>query len=395
MKNIHLPLMEIVNPDGGKIEVPAFAVPSEAIDDSTITDQSAWSSKKTSDEIRQAKKEAIDSCAPLFHQKASVVQGALVKDYPLSIKTHIEPWQEGTGDPSPQNVRPIHGCTKLELTKCGVNLLTPKKNTFQPLRLKKGTNLYLKTKNGVPSLGGNVKFQTVTGADYWFAIDDGLTFVSMPLRDDVVGYYNLLAGDLEYMLYIGSVDIPFESYSAKDYTKQLPEEVFSGVYDWESGELKADTKKYVITGEEKFELNKDSTYYTSYIIWVNLGVTIRYDTLCNMLKTGILTSPYMINTAPNGPMYITLPKEEYPDISSAKKFFADKFAAGNPVYIVYKTNPVIAKLTPTTNILSLDGVTTLYSNTGDTEVVGRADSNAIIAQMQVDIAALQNAVVKS
>ena len=39
-----------------------------------------------------------------------------------SLKVHFKPIQEGTGDPSPENVRPITGWTGVEAYKTGKNL---------------------------------------------------------------------------------------------------------------------------------------------------------------------------------------------------------------------------------------------------------------------------------
>lgn len=38
-------------------------------------------------------------------------------------RVHFSPVQEGTGDPSPENVRPITGWTGIEVTRCGRNLI--------------------------------------------------------------------------------------------------------------------------------------------------------------------------------------------------------------------------------------------------------------------------------
>ena len=50
----------------------------------------------------------------------------------LDVKTTFEPKQEGSGDPSPDNVRPITGWTGAKLTRCGKNLL-PNNNSTQTI----------------------------------------------------------------------------------------------------------------------------------------------------------------------------------------------------------------------------------------------------------------------
>lgn len=61
------------------------------------------------------------------------------------------------------------------------------------------------------------------------------------------------------------------------------------------------------------------------------------------------------------------------------------------VQIVYPAQePVTIQLTPQ-EILALSGTNTLYTDTGDTTVSGRADPNAIIQQLASRIAALEGA----
>ena len=60
-----------------------------------------------------------------FEETGKVVQVDLFQDAPLNVVTHIEPVQAGSGDPSPDNVRPISGRTNAKLTRCGKNLLPP------------------------------------------------------------------------------------------------------------------------------------------------------------------------------------------------------------------------------------------------------------------------------
>jgi hypothetical protein len=46
-----------------------------------------------------------------------------------SLEVAIEPQQEGSGDPSPENIRPISGWSAVDVTKCGKNILPKSMNT--------------------------------------------------------------------------------------------------------------------------------------------------------------------------------------------------------------------------------------------------------------------------
>lgn len=81
------------------------------IDDSTVGSD-AWSSKHI-----------IDTLCPPLEETGNPVQCYPVEGYPLGCKVSWEPTQEGTGDPSPENVRPIKGRDSVMVTRCGGNLL--------------------------------------------------------------------------------------------------------------------------------------------------------------------------------------------------------------------------------------------------------------------------------
>ena len=78
------------------------------IDDTTVTDSSPWSSKHI-----------VDMLCPPLEETGNPVQCYPVAGYPLSCKVSWEPTQEGTGDPSPENVRPIKGRDSIVVERCG------------------------------------------------------------------------------------------------------------------------------------------------------------------------------------------------------------------------------------------------------------------------------------
>lgn len=61
-------------------------------------------------------------CAP-FAAEGNPVTCTPVAGYPLSVQASWEPRQEGEGDPSPENVRPIVGLDSVRVTQCGKNLI--------------------------------------------------------------------------------------------------------------------------------------------------------------------------------------------------------------------------------------------------------------------------------
>ena len=87
------------------------------INDEAVNKTEAWSSKKI-----------LDTLCPPFTETGNPITCTPVDDYPLDVTVTMEPIQEGTGDPSPDNVRPITGRDSVQVTRCGKNLLSL--NTF-------------------------------------------------------------------------------------------------------------------------------------------------------------------------------------------------------------------------------------------------------------------------
>lgn len=84
------------------------------IDDTTVGPD-AWSSKHI-----------VDVLCPPLEETGNPVQCYPVAGYPLGCKVSWEPTQEGSGDPSPENIRPITGRDAVSVTRCGKNLFSTK-----------------------------------------------------------------------------------------------------------------------------------------------------------------------------------------------------------------------------------------------------------------------------
>lgn len=83
------------------------------IQDGEIARTSTWSSQKI---VEQLYPEVTASGNP------AVIENAL-EGYLISIKASWEPIQEGEGEPSPDNIRPIKGRERVEVTRCAENLI--------------------------------------------------------------------------------------------------------------------------------------------------------------------------------------------------------------------------------------------------------------------------------
>ena len=83
----------------------------EITPDDTTVGGKPWTSKKI-----------VDSLCQPFEESGNPVQCYPVENYPLGVKASWEPVQEGSGDPSPDNIRPITGRDAVQVIRCGKNL---------------------------------------------------------------------------------------------------------------------------------------------------------------------------------------------------------------------------------------------------------------------------------
>lgn len=85
---------------------------SKAEIDDTVIDGDTWSSKHI-----------VDMLCPKVEKSGTLVQmDRLVEGYPLGVKVSWKPVQEGSGEPSPENIRPIQGRDSVRIERCGKNL---------------------------------------------------------------------------------------------------------------------------------------------------------------------------------------------------------------------------------------------------------------------------------
>lgn len=82
------------------------------IDDTAITTTSPWSSKQI-----------IDTLCPPLEESGNPVVCYPLAGYPLGVKAKWEPVQDGSGTPSPENIRPIKGRDSVKIERCGENLI--------------------------------------------------------------------------------------------------------------------------------------------------------------------------------------------------------------------------------------------------------------------------------
>lgn len=234
-------------------EIDALKKSKAEIDDTAI-DGDTWSSKHIADML-----------CPKVEKSGTLVQmDGLVEGYPLGVKVSWKPAQEGSGDPSPENVRPIQGRTEIKVERCGENLMN-----IKPFDTNTGKGI---TFEYVPEGGIHIQGTASASADsptfpvwhlppgkyYGLDMGAGIAASIVVLRNgrnqwlNTKGIFEILAGDVTkywyaivangatldntiYPYIVPGTTAPttYTPYIGRTNTLTLPETVYGGEVDAE------------------------------------------------------------------------------------------------------------------------------------------------------------------
>ena len=397
----------------------------KAVIDDTTVGTDAWSSKHI-----------VDMLCPPLEETGNPVQCYPVTGYPLGCKVSWEPVQGGSGEPSPDNIRPISGRDTVKVERCGGNVIEflstndsssgikiavdAEKNitlngtvvgkcniTIGMCRLHwvagKNYTMYVKKLGGSASLGSgdgitfayslfttdyNHYFRgdtTGKNLDAYIArdvalVETELIFMMQCWRDGTV--FNNFKFQIE-VVEGTSVPTAYSPYIGQTATLTLPHTIYGGTVDAVTGE-----------GQETWnEITLVDTY--NWYASTNQYRTFYCVNIKNITRTAIENSEYAKNWkcthfkseaysyAQSGDRDNTVSFQSdretlviiFPGtIDEFKSYLASQYAAGTPVQIAYK----LATSTPFTatgaqSIPALSGVNTLLTDADSVTVTGRAD----------------------
>lgn len=127
------------------------------LNDNAVNTTEAWSSKKI-----------VDTLCPSFSVSGNPVTCNPVEDYPLSAVVTLEPKQAGSGDPSPENVRPISGYDSVTVTQ------SKDGSQVKQITLTLPETIYGGTVDAVTGEGEKTwEFVELDGTEGWFAGANG------------------------------------------------------------------------------------------------------------------------------------------------------------------------------------------------------------------------------
>ena len=149
------------------------------LNDSAVNTTEAWSSKKI-----------VDTLCPAFSVSGNPVVCHPVEGYPLSAVVSLEPKQAGTGDPSPDNVRPITGWDSVQARRYGKNLLKLTGRTVQSMP----ADFKPASENTKYPVGDGYLYVGITSNGYWipryiteYVINDNSISVNATTRGYGIG----------------------------------------------------------------------------------------------------------------------------------------------------------------------------------------------------------------
>lgn len=328
-----------------------------------------------------------------------------------SVVVNITPVQSGSGDPSPDNVRPISGWTGAEISVTGDNLYAVGNFIEHSYLGDDGTITYTGNQNVVVfakckpntiytfSKNAGIRFRVATTTE---PPKIGTPFASLSNYDGstshayttgataewlVAWVYNYSDGDMATMLASITINEGSTALLNEPQGTVYPiswqtqaGEVFGGTIDAVSGELKVTHGYASYNGSENWLVSTADPAAWFYVLNANLkaGRQILATNLfaqSNNTAKGCAWGVYQ-------QIHVYPPESVAPSGQTAAGLAEFKtFLESNPLQVVYPlAQPVTYQLAPQ-QITSLLGQNNVWSNTGDTEVKYVADPKLYIAKI--------------
>lgn len=384
--------------------------------DDTAVDGKPWTSKHI-----------VDMLCPPLKVSGNPVQCYPVEGYPLGITASWEPTQEGTGDPSPDNIRPIKGRDSVAVTRCGANLFDYEK--FKQVKCVGGTAVY--ENNGVTvtankndcytayikadgfpddcripvkpgetislsweestntsgivfifpnaKAAGGVTVNNASKKSVSYAVAEGVSFISYRFgvtnAGDTIAYKNIQCT-------IGAeVPTVYTPYTGDTTTLTLPETIYGGSVDAVTGQGQKEWN--IIDLNDSIYVFKEQGYYVLNIPTLG-GVPVKkpdaslaYCSHYPQSTKAVNGYGFYMRLMGNG---FVIFDSRFATSEELKAYFAEQSAAGTPIQAAYKLNaPTSFAATGNEPVKALSGVNTVLTDADSAEVTGREDLPHAIA----------------
>ena len=387
----------------------AAAATNAIIDDTAITPDKTWSSLRI-----------LDTLCPPIKATGNPVVCHPVEGYPLGVTVNFAPIQEGEGDPSPENVRPIKAREAVDVTRCGVNMLDPELIEDAGLKpygltithLGSGKvhieGVYTKETPGesfvilytqqhiLEGKALNIRSFVTKGS---LKIDSTYGFRSRGENAIAinVSWEPGTAVDMDIVVMVSPKDITpsaFAPYTGQTATLTLPRTIYGGTVDAVTGEGQETWKLLTLDGTEPWADNgniasrKEQQWALYGILGPypgTFGISSHFDNI-----KGSQVYPFnFVRISANSLVFHVALDGPFATSDALKSYLAAQYAAGTPVQIAYKlATPTPITATGGKPIPALAGTNTLLTDGDSLTVTGRADPTHKIQQLRAAVVAL-------
>lgn len=239
------------------------------IDDTTVTDSAPWSSKHI-----------VDMLCPPLDETGNPAQCYPVAAYPLGVTASWEPVQEGSGEPSPDNIRPISGRETVSVERCGENLI----DSARVVEVSAPYGLTVQYVSGKITISGIYSNPSATASFTFMSLSyrlppttefmllglktsgckiDGVRFTNNKARDriaiDIKECTNGEKVEISFYLiaYVGTTaPTTYAPYTGQTATLTLPRTIYGGTVDAVTGEGQ-ETWKIATIDAKKIKFSSD------------------------------------------------------------------------------------------------------------------------------------------
>lgn len=378
-------------------KVTGDALATKAVIDDATVGLDAWSSKHI-----------IDTLCPPISETGNPVVFYPVAGSKLGVKASWEPTQEGSGDPSPDNVRPIKGKDSVTVERCGENLLNSVPEL--PIRIYKNSpsvvvrggtlpagqytmDVRLDVIPGGEALGAAlIKYELADGTEKYFVprasneTSVNIAFETAIKAITVVNYGNIDGNITGISLVPGAAAGDFERYTGQTATLSLPRTIYGGTVDAVTGEGLGMWKLLTLDGVSEKFVNEYDDYWN--LLPMNTpGISnqnIDYIISSHFYHAfgGNITG-FLFTTSSMMKRYFATPDE-------LNAYLAAQYAAGTPVQVCYKlTEPVpFTAAGAPQPIPALSGTNTVLTDADSVTVTGRADPIKRITDLEDAVASM-------
>lgn len=370
------------------------------IDDTAITESAPWSSKHI-----------IDTLCPPLEETGNHIVCYPVENYPLGVKATWEPVQEGSGEPSPENIRPIKGRDSITVTRCGENLLNPslfQNNKYQNFNAE--TNYYEISNSssywisGIQPCSPNTTYLINKNVEGGCFYDEKKNVIGTAGFDFAFktpakcAYYcvNFSSGPTPYGTPViataseSTAPTTYTPYTGQTSTLTLPRTIYGGTVDAVTGEGLGMWKLLTLDGTEPWNAvgSGDTLYFQCTSISIGTRALSR-DDYCTTFPIASVSGSNTVQGVNGWKTSLYLRWSTFADVAALKSYLAAQYAAGTPVQVCYKLEtPTPFTATGAQPILALSGVNTVLTDADSATVIGRADPIKRIIDLEDAVASM-------